>query len=55
MHYKNKRPKPHKGHCLMCSLSTTDGRRNGRLRTRQERAAALSEREALLDSARNRK
>jgi len=49
MHYKNKRPKPHKGHCWMCSLRTTNGRRNGRLRTRQERASALSEKEAVRD------
>ncbi len=34
--YKNRKPKPFKGHCGMCCLLDSDGRRNGRLRTLQE-------------------
>jgi hypothetical protein len=40
-HYKNRRPKPHKGHCGMCCLRTTDGRRNGRLPSLAEQRAAV--------------
>lgn len=47
--YKNRRPKPHKGHCGMCALLTTDGRRNGRRRTLQERRADVSHREQLVE------
>lgn len=28
--YKNKKPKSYKGHCALCSLRTTNGKRNGR-------------------------
>lgn len=44
-HYKNRKPKSYKGCCGMCALRTTDGRRNGRQRTRQEKRAQASERE----------
>ena len=43
--WKNRRPKAFKGHCGMCTLRRTDGRRNGRRLTVQERRAQLSERE----------
>ena len=38
MHHKKRRRKRggHKGCCGMCSLRTTDGRRNGRVMTLQE-------------------
>jgi len=35
-----------KGHCGMCMLRTTDGRRNGRLLTKQEKANRLKLKEA---------
>jgi hypothetical protein len=41
--YKNRKPKSFKGHCGMCCLRGTDGRRNGRLRTMQELRAADAE------------
>lgn len=44
-HHKKNKPKPFKGHCTMCSFRSTDGRRNGRIRSRQEAASALKERE----------
>lgn len=47
MNYKNRRPKRFKGHCGMCCLATTDGRRNGRRLTKKERASKLAEREQL--------
>lgn len=43
--FKNRRPKPYKGCCGMCCLQTTDGRRNHRVPTMQERRATVSERE----------
>ena len=45
--YKNKKPKSYVGCCGMCCLRKTDGRRNGRLLTRQERQAEDSYREQL--------
>ena len=51
-HYKNRRPKTFKGHCGMCTLQTTDGRRNGRIRTKQEKLAALSEKEQRRETGR---
>lgn len=49
MHHKRRRRKKGgiKGHCHMCSLATTDGRRNGRTLTVQEQAAKVSEREQV--------
>ncbi len=44
-HHKNRKPKSFKGHCTMCSWRTTNGTRNGRRRTKQEKRAALSEKE----------
>jgi hypothetical protein len=40
-HYKKRKRRRGgiKGCCWMCSLRTTDGRRNGRLRTKQELSA----------------
>lgn len=46
-HHKNRKPKSYKGCCGMCCLRTTDGRRNGRLLSRQERRAEDSFREQL--------
>lgn len=42
-HFKRRRRKTggFKGCCVLCSLRSTDGRRNGRRRTRQEIAALL--------------
>jgi hypothetical protein len=40
LHYKNRKPKSYKGHCGMCCLQFSDGRRNGRHPTVQERRAA---------------
>lgn len=45
--FKNRKPKSYKGCCGMCCLRTTDGRRNGRLRTLQELRAEDSAREQL--------
>lgn len=47
MHYKNRKPKPFKGHCTLCSYRSTNGRRNGRIRKYQELVAALSEKEQI--------
>ncbi len=44
-HHKRRKRKAFKGCCGMCSLRTTDGRRNGRIRTKQEKIAAIRERE----------
>jgi len=44
-HYKNRKPKSFKGCCTMCAYRSTDGRRNGRIRTKQEKIARLRERE----------
>jgi hypothetical protein len=38
-----------KGCCGLCCLATTDGRRNGRKLTLQERSSVLSHKEALVD------
>jgi len=40
-----------KGCCGLCMLRKTDGRRNGRLLTWQERRSRISEREQLDESA----
>jgi len=42
-HYKNRKPKSYKGHCAMCSLYTTNGKRNGRHKTVQEKRAQEAE------------
>jgi len=49
MHHKRRRRKKggHKGHCGMCSLRTTDGRRNGRVMTRSEQEFVISMLEQL--------
>lgn len=41
--YKNRKPKSYKGHCGMCCLLDSDGRRNGRRRTLQELRAEEAE------------
>jgi len=41
--YKNKKPKSYKGHCTLCSLRTTNGKRNGRQRSISELRAEQSE------------
>lgn len=46
-HYKNRKPKPYKGHCTLCSYRSTNGRRNGRMRTKQEQRALISEKEQV--------
>lgn len=42
-HYKRRRRRKGgiKGHCHMCSLRTTNGTRNGRLLTQQEKSHRL--------------
>ena len=52
-HFKRSQ-KPFKGHCRLCSLRSTNGTRHGRLLTKQEKMAALSEREQVLDGPRER-
>lgn len=51
-HHKRRRRKKGgvKGHCHLCSLATTDGRRNGRTLTVQEQAARVSEREQVTET-----
>lgn len=49
-HHKNRKPKPFKGHCTMCSWRKTDGTRNGRTLTKQELVAKISEREQRRES-----
>lgn len=39
-----------KGHCWLCSLATTNGTRNGRLLTKQEKVAKLKEAEQLREA-----
>lgn len=48
-HHKRRRRRPGgvKGCCCLCMLRKTDGRRNGRLRTRQELKALQAHREQL--------
>lgn len=36
MNYKNRKPKSYKGHCGMCALHDSNGKRNGRRLTIQE-------------------
>lgn len=38
-HHKNRKPKPFKGCCPMCSMRCTNGTRCGRVLTMQERRA----------------
>lgn len=47
MHHKRRKRRRAgiKGHCGMCMLRKTDGRRNGRVPTKQETASELSLRE----------
>jgi hypothetical protein len=44
MHHKRRRRRQGaiKGHCFFCSLRTTNGTRNGRVMTFQERASVVS-------------
>ena len=41
--HKNRKPKSYKGHCTLCSLRTTNGKRNGRQRSVSELKAAQAE------------
>jgi hypothetical protein len=52
-HYKRRRRRRAgiKGCCGMCMLRKTDGRRNGRLLTRQELAQRLKLEEELLEGS----
>ena len=52
MHHKRRRRRRAgiKGCCGLCMLQTTDGRRNGRLRTRAELSAALSHQEQVYEA-----
>ncbi len=53
MHHKRRRRRRAgiKGCCGMCMLQTTDGRRNGRLLTKQERRARLSAQEQIKEQS----
>jgi hypothetical protein len=50
MHYKNRKPKKFKGCCSLCCLGDSNGTRNGRLLTRQEKKARLNEKEQRKDN-----